>query len=134
MKRNGIIAMAIALVILVGVLVAIRSSPQEDTSIPESAFTQNTAPPQEEMAVPESTSAQNTVPSQNTAIPETTIMPSPPKPQPEQPQCDKSYPDFCIPPNIPDLDCGEIQYSNFRVLPPDRHGFDRDNDGIGCEG
>ncbi len=48
--------------------------------------------------------------------------------------CDAAYPDVCIPPAPPDLDCGDISYRNFRVLPPDPHGFDgRDNDGIGCE-
>ena len=47
--------------------------------------------------------------------------------------CDPSYPDVCIPPWPPDLDCGEIRYSNFKVLPDDPHGFDGDNDGIGCE-
>lgn len=57
----------------------------------------------------------------------------PPPPIPEGNQCDPSYPDVCIPPYPPDLDCGDIPYKNFRVLPPDPHGFDRDNDGIGCE-
>jgi len=47
--------------------------------------------------------------------------------------CDPSYPEFCIPLYPPDLDCGEIQYANFKVLQPDPHGFDRDKDGIGCE-
>ena len=47
--------------------------------------------------------------------------------------CDSSYPDVCIPQYPPDLDCGEIGYSNFRVVGSDPHGFDRDNDGIGCE-
>ena len=47
--------------------------------------------------------------------------------------CDKSYPDFCIPPAPPDLNCKDISQKNFRVLPPDPHGFDRDKDGIGCE-
>ncbi len=50
-----------------------------------------------------------------------------------QNQCDSSYPSVCIPPYPPDLDCGEIRYSNFRVVQPDPHGFDRDKDGIGCE-
>jgi micrococcal nuclease len=49
-------------------------------------------------------------------------------------QCDPSYPDFCIPPNSPDLDCRDISYRRFRVNQPDPHGFDRDRDGIGCEG
>jgi micrococcal nuclease len=48
--------------------------------------------------------------------------------------CDPSYPDVCIPPPPPDLDCGEIQERDFRVRPPDPHGFDgRDDDGLGCE-
>ncbi len=51
----------------------------------------------------------------------------------ESGNCDTSYPDVCIPPWPPDLDCGEIRYANFKVLPDDPHGFDGDNDGIGCE-
>jgi len=47
--------------------------------------------------------------------------------------CDPSYPDVCIQPYPPDLDCGEIRYANFYVLQPDPHGFDPDKDGIGCE-
>lgn len=56
-----------------------------------------------------------------------------PTPAPPQNRCDPSYPDVCIPPPPPDLDCGEIQYRRFRVLQPDPHRFDGDNDGIGCE-
>lgn len=63
---------------------------------------------------------------------------------PEQPQgvsqsfqqtgnCDPSYPDICLP-SAPDLDCGEIAHRNFRVVGNDPHRFDRDRDGIGCEG
>jgi hypothetical protein len=48
--------------------------------------------------------------------------------------CHPSYPDVCIPPPPPDLDCADIPYRRFRVLPPDPHNFDgRDDDGIGCE-
>ncbi len=47
--------------------------------------------------------------------------------------CDSSYPDFCIRPPPPDLNCDDIPYKNFKVLQPDPHGFDRDKDGIGCE-
>lgn len=51
--------------------------------------------------------------------------------------CHPSYPDVCIPPPPPDLDCPEISHRNFRVLwnvpDPDPHGFDRDKDGVGCE-
>jgi hypothetical protein len=50
-------------------------------------------------------------------------------------QCDPSYPDVCIPPPPPDLNCGDDGVpENFQVLPPNPHGFDdEDNDGIGCE-
>jgi hypothetical protein len=47
--------------------------------------------------------------------------------------CDPSYPDVCIRSPPPDLNCGDIPYKNFRVTGSDPHGFDRDNDGIGCD-
>jgi len=48
-------------------------------------------------------------------------------------ECDPAYPDVCIPSPPPDLDCGEIAFTNFTVLPPDPHRFDRDKGGVGCE-
>ena len=50
-----------------------------------------------------------------------------------QARCDASYPDVCIPPPPPDLDCGEIVERDFTVRGADPHGFDRDRDGVGCE-
>jgi IPT/TIG domain len=47
--------------------------------------------------------------------------------------CDPSYPGVCIPPPPPDLDCDDVSANNFRVVSPDPHNFDGDNDGIGCE-
>jgi micrococcal nuclease len=47
--------------------------------------------------------------------------------------CDPSYPTVCIPPYPPDLDCGDISFRRFQVLPPDPHGFDGNHDGVGCE-
>ena len=47
--------------------------------------------------------------------------------------CDPSYPDVCIPPPPPDLDCPDITYRNFRVVGSDPHGFDGNNDGEACE-
>ena len=52
----------------------------------------------------------------------------------EQSNCSLAYFDVCIPAPEPDLDCGEISYRRFKVLPPDPHRFDSDGDGIGCEG
>jgi PKD repeat protein len=63
---------------------------------------------------------------------EITIEEAPPAE--EEAVCDSSYPSLCIPPPPPDLDCGNGGVpENFRVLPSDPHGFDSDNDGIGCE-
>ena len=48
--------------------------------------------------------------------------------------CHSSYPDFCIPPPPPDLDCPDIRGKKpFRVRGADPHGFDRDRDGWACE-
>jgi len=47
--------------------------------------------------------------------------------------CDPAYPTVCIPPSPPDLDCPDIPYRRFKVLPPDPHRFDGDGDGVGCE-
>jgi len=51
----------------------------------------------------------------------------------DESDCDSSYPDVCIPPHSPDLNCDDISSKNFEVLPPDPHDFDREEDGIGCE-
>jgi hypothetical protein len=48
-------------------------------------------------------------------------------------RCDASYPTICVPVDAGDLDCQEIGYANFTVVGSDPHGFDRDQDGIGCE-
>jgi len=47
--------------------------------------------------------------------------------------CDPAYPTVCIPPPPPDLDCKDITFRRFTVLPPDPHRFDGDHDGVGCE-
>ena len=62
-----------------------------------------------------------------------TGSPSDPVEPTKEINCDPSYPDVCIASYPPDLNCGDIGYSNFRVIGSDPHGFDRDNDGIGCE-
>jgi hypothetical protein len=68
--------------------------------------------------------------------PPPTPAPPPPAPPPSA-NCAPSYPDECIAPPPPDLDCKDIPYRNFRVLwdvpDPDPHHFDGDHDGIGCE-
>ena len=61
------------------------------------------------------------------------------------PDCDPAYPSVCIPPPPPDLDCGDIVESDFRVylasdsdVPNDLtefdpHRFEGDDDGVGCD-
>src|SRR5215203_1779543 len=51
----------------------------------------------------------------------------------EEAACDSSYPDFCIPPPPPNLNCDDVDDTNFEVVGSVPHGFDGDNDGIGCE-
>jgi micrococcal nuclease len=79
-----------------------------------------------------------------TAIPPT-MRPQPPtsvpRPAPTQPppppappgNCSPAYPTVCIPPPPPDLDCRQIPFRRFQVLPPDPHKFDPNSDGIGCQ-
>jgi len=69
-----------------------------------------------------------------TTPPPTTPPPTtPPPPTPPPSNCDPSYPTVCIPSPPPDLDCGDIPYRNFKVIPPDPHRFDGNKDGVGCE-
>lgn len=48
-------------------------------------------------------------------------------------RCDPAYPGVCIPSPPPDLDCADITFRHFRVLPPDPQNFDGDHNGFGCE-
>ena len=47
--------------------------------------------------------------------------------------CDGDYYYVCIPHSTEDLDCDDIPFKNFRVYPPDPHGFDEDGNKVGCE-
>jgi len=82
-------------------------------------------------AAPESVSVE---PAVEIPAPEELIYEEPvyEEPAPVATGCDPSYPDFCIPPEPPDLNCDDVGADNFTVLPPDPHDLD-DGDGIGCE-
>ena len=72
--------------------------------------------------------AQTLVPFNHTSAPFTT------GPSNDSSNCDyTSYPDFCIPPPPPNLNCDDVDGKDFTVLQSDPHGFDRDKDGEGCE-
>lgn len=50
--------------------------------------------------------------------------------------CDESYPDLCVPRYPPDLDCSWVYdrgESHITVRGADPHGFDGNDDGVGCE-
>jgi hypothetical protein len=101
----------------------------ENTPSATPSATPQPTPTQTPFPTPVPTAVPTPVP---TPIP--TPVPTPvPTVVPPAGNCDPAYPSVCIPPPPPDLDCGEISFRNFTVLPPDPHGFDGDNDGIGCE-
>jgi micrococcal nuclease len=80
--------------------------------------------------------AQKVARSENRGLWKGCQAPAPSSAPPPQPSgnCDKaSYPGVCIPPYPPDLDCADVGFTNFQVVPPDPHGFDGDSDGVGCE-
>jgi len=60
--------------------------------------------------------------------------PAPGKPATGSGICDPAYPEVCITPGRPDIDCSGVPARRFQVFPPDPHHLDGDDDGIGCEG
>lgn len=84
---------------------------------------------------PTNTAAATNTPVPATATPTTrppTVAPAATA-TPSRAGCSAAYPTVCIPPPPPDLDCKDVGFKRFQVLPPDPHGFDADHDGIGCE-
>jgi hypothetical protein len=55
-----------------------------------------------------------------------------PKPSDKPRNCDPSYPTLCLP-SSPDLNCDDVNATDFPVRGRDPHGFDGNNDGVGCE-
>ena len=49
-------------------------------------------------------------------------------------RCHPSYPDVCLPPPPPDLDCADVAAQAFRVTGEDPHRLDGNGDGVACEG
>jgi hypothetical protein len=114
-------------------------------------FAYDHLPPEEEGAAVATTTTTTTPEEELESEPESVIEPEP-EPEEEESEddsdddngggddsgddgedCDNSYPDECIPPPPPDLDCSDIDEDDFVVRGSDPHGFDDDNDGVGCE-
>lgn len=133
MKRWGIIACIVVVVLAISSFAQAQGEQEMylpliirggDTQVTPTATPgppPPTATPEPPTATPE--------PPPPTATPEPTTTPEPTA----TPNCHPSYPTVCIPPPPPDLNCGDIPYTNFTVLPPDPHNFDGNNNGIGCE-
>jgi micrococcal nuclease len=60
-------------------------------------------------------------------------LPPSPTAAPPPGDCSPAYPTVFIPLPPPDLDCRQIPFRRFQVLPPDPHRLDPKSDGIGCE-
>lgn len=113
---------------------AIVSTPAPTTTpAPTPPPTATPSPPPTVVPTPTPTTAPTATPTAAptpapTAIPTATAAPPPQN-------CDPSYPTVCIPPKslVGDLNCGDITHRRFAVLPPDPHGFDGNNDGVGCQ-
>lgn len=122
--------MRVGLIVLVTCILFLWQTPQSETTA------QITGRP---------TSIAPTITLAPTATPRTKYLPlikqtdptptatSTPEPTRNPELCAPEYPTVCIPPPPPDLNCAEIEFTNFPVFSPDRHRFDTDRDGIGCE-
>lgn len=98
---------------------SLPTATQTSTPIPTATSTNTPVPP-------------TMTPTQRPPTP-TATRPAPTATATQSPNCHPSYPTVCIPPPPPDLNCTDIPYRNFKVVPPDPHKFDVDKDGVGCE-
>ncbi|WAL59072.1 hypothetical protein [Thermocoleostomius sinensis] len=82
-----------------------------------------------------SESAVTTVDAADSRAKTETVVTSEPSTEAEaaEPACEPSYPDFCIPPNLENLDCRTLGRRGFRVVGKDPYNFDVDRDWVGCE-
>ncbi|HEV3402358.1 MAG TPA: hypothetical protein VG078_11105 [Acidimicrobiales bacterium] len=100
-----------------------REEESEPTTLPTTTSTSTTTTSTTTTTIAPTTTAPRRAPT-------TTATPSPPR---QSGNYSAAYPDFCIPPAPPDLDCADVGGDNFTVRPPDPHRFDADGDGVGCE-
>jgi len=143
-RRAAITYGSVAAISLVMAGITAPETPQEQvvTPAPEPMLDGTPTPTPDSPSptpTPEPPPAPTMEPTVEAPTPEPAVEAPPPEPEAapaDEPasNCDPAYPDSCIPPPPPDLDCGDIGERDFTVLAPDPHGFDREGDGIGCEG
>jgi hypothetical protein len=128
----GGISAGVAAVIIIGVFIGIGENKDEqpteyERTLQESVSSESIQPSEPQEPTDYVRELEESVSSESTSQPPVAAPPE------KENNCEPSYPDVCIPSYPPDLDCGQIDYKNFKVVGSDPHGFDRDNDGIGCE-
>lgn len=110
---------------------AVPTSTDEPTATPAIAATPTTTSTPTPTNTTTLTPTPTATPTKTSTPTRTPTATSTPTRDPQK--CHPSYPTVCIPPPPPDLNCPDIPHRNFTVLPPDPHGFDGNNNGIGCE-
>lgn len=137
MARRTLTSAAMATVLVVAVLAvpaAAQTTTTSSTTSTSTTSSTSTTTSTSTTSIPPTTVAPSTTAAPTTAAP--TTVPGPAPTTVPAPSCDPSYPELCIPPGPPDVDCGSAVIggrTDFRALPPDPHGLDRDGDGRACE-
>jgi hypothetical protein len=129
----GAISAGVAVVAFILVFVGVGSNQAEKPTDYQRTLEETVSSESASPFTPEETDYQRELEESVSSESDSPSQPSAPVQPTEENNCDPSYPTLCILPHSPDLDCGDIPDKNFEVLPPDPHGFDGDNDGIGCE-
>ena len=103
-----------------------KSTYQEAKNAKRGLWSADTCNGQDQKPAPVSNNSVNTY-----TAPAPKPAPAPSAPAPSS-NCDPNYTGGCVPVVSYDLDCGDISFS-VRVIGTDKHRFDRDGDGYGCE-
>ena len=106
---------------------ATETATESTTASPSPTASQTASPSPSPSPTVVATPPPTAAPTQPPAQPPAAVPTDPP-----QQNCDPSYPTVCIAPYPPDLNFGDVPFTDFTVVPPDPHGFDGNHDGIGC--
>jgi cell division septation protein DedD len=107
-----------------------NSSPEQQMTGVSSTPAPTVAPIPKDTTTPATETPKTTTPTPAPSTPKA-ITPAPTTTETTNSNCDPNYTP-CVPKVSYDLDCGDISFS-VRVIGTDKHRFDRDGDGYGCE-